>query len=348
MASIYVDKGYRTLLGTGFYDRVRELAELEEHVASLRTVIVYGPRNAGKSELVRYFAARRAERLGLSHRIVFIDARQKRLASYLGGAQRDLVEAVDQVLSGLTGLPRGLVKLAELVASRLKPPSLLVLDEFHLLFQGLREAMVELEAVAGYLAKRGEPGARLLVTVSEGFFATVEVLARLTGYSVGHLLVEPMDEKSFTALYHEYRERYGCSLDLDLLLALAGPSPGYLVDLCTRSRRLLEAWVADEAEKVMYALNEAAKEARTTLNTVVEAALDLLEGRPPRTPLERTVGEKLVEHNVAYPCTRDGTRTYLPQLPLHLAAVKALAAGEEIALDTVLAHSAKPRRCVQG
>ncbi len=44
MAGVYVDRSYRTMLGTAFYDRL---------------TIVYGPRNVGKSELARYFLSRR-------------------------------------------------------------------------------------------------------------------------------------------------------------------------------------------------------------------------------------------------------------------------------------------------
>ncbi|NOZ88585.1 MAG: hypothetical protein GXO15_01525, partial [Crenarchaeota archaeon] len=59
MAGLYVDEGYRTGLGVSFYDRLRELEALEEALRAARLIIVYGPRNVGKSELVRYWARRR-------------------------------------------------------------------------------------------------------------------------------------------------------------------------------------------------------------------------------------------------------------------------------------------------
>ena len=66
---IFVDREHRTSLGVCFYDRVSELAELKRLLKVFRTVIIYGPRNVGKSELVRYWLHRK------SVDAVIIDAR---------------------------------------------------------------------------------------------------------------------------------------------------------------------------------------------------------------------------------------------------------------------------------
>lgn len=322
---VLVDASYRTMLGTGFYDRRSELEKLSELLQGVRTVIVYGPRNAGKSELVRYFITKRLG-LGslarLSHRVVLIDARRRRMEKYLGPG-RDAPGFLDELLSSVTGLPRGLVGFLEGLVSRVRPPILVFIDEFHLLFgASLGEALAELEAVAGFLAKRAEKQLRLVVTVSEGFFATTSALSRLSGYSTGYLLVEPMDTTSFEALYNEYEARHGCSIGLSLFIRLAGTSPGYLADLCPRSRKLLEDWVLTELQRLGMVLDLAAEAIGMTRDEAMEAASRLLRGEPPRTPRELRLGEKLVEANVAYPCLRGPRQRYLPQLPLYLAALE--------------------------
>ncbi len=321
--SIYVDEGYRTALGTGFYDRLEELDRLAELLGAVRTLVVYGPRNVGKSELVRYFVARRLGGVvGLPRRVVVIDARRRRVEKHLG-VGRDVASYVEELVASAAGLPRGLVGLLEELVSRLMRPAIILIDEFHLLLRDRLEALAELEALAGFLAKRGEERTRLVVTVSEGFFATLDAVHRLLGYSAGYLLVEPMDQVSFAALYEEYRARHSCSVDLDLFTRLAGTSPGYLVDLCPRRGRLLEDWVQAELERLTAAIEEAAEAVGAGPAEAARRAARLLRGEPPASPLERRLGEKLVEVNVAYPCRVGARRVYLPQLPLYRVALEA-------------------------
>ena len=73
--NVFVDHSYRAMLGTSFYDRLWELARLEELLQGVRTVVVYGPRNVGKSELVRYFVSKRlgsGRSARLLHRVVVV------------------------------------------------------------------------------------------------------------------------------------------------------------------------------------------------------------------------------------------------------------------------------------
>jgi polynucleotide 5'-kinase involved in rRNA processing len=53
---ISVDERYRTGLGTAFYDRLEELEALPRLVNGFRIAVIYGPCNAGKSELARYWS----------------------------------------------------------------------------------------------------------------------------------------------------------------------------------------------------------------------------------------------------------------------------------------------------
>ena len=57
---IFVDKGYVTGLGTPFFDRRAEVELLGRTIRERNVAVVYGPRNVGKSELVRYWGRRQA------------------------------------------------------------------------------------------------------------------------------------------------------------------------------------------------------------------------------------------------------------------------------------------------
>ena len=338
-----VDAGYRTRLGTSFYNRVSELNLLEECLGAVRTLIVYGPRNVGKSELIRYYAARRAKNRG----VVLIDARRGVAEQYLGGGLERVAERLAALLAEAAGLPRGLVALVEELVRAARRPSLIVIDEFHLLLHGrLREALAELEALAGLLAKGGVAATRVVVVVSEGFFATMEALHRLHGYSVDYLLVEPMDVEHFAALYEEYRELRGCGVSLDAYLGLVDAAPGYLPDLCPRSKRLLLAWMNAELQHLDAAIIEAAEAAGLEPSEARRVAAELLKGEPPRDARRLKVAEKLVELNIAYPCmTRP--RRYLPQLPLYLEALEARVEPAEL-LRRLEERGAVLRRCGGG
>jgi len=328
-----VDRDYRTALGTGFYDRDLELDSLEEKLQAVRTLIVYGPRNVGKSELVRYFLAKKLSggRLArILRRAVIIDARLKHAEPYLGRVGVDALRLAERLLDAL-GAPRGLVGLVEELASLAALPLTVFIDEFHLLIRGsLEDALAELEAAAGALSKRGEAKVRLVVSVSEGFFATSRAWRRLYGYSTSYMLVEPMNPQAFKPLYEEYRGKYGCNVDLNTFTRLAGTSPGYLVDLCPRSGKLLEEWLRERLNHLDTSLHAAAEAAGIGHRESIHVAAQLLAGRSIRDPRERRFIEKLVEENIAYPCIKQAR--YLPQLPLYAAAVEA---AREAGLDDI-------------
>jgi len=331
------------MLGTSFYNRLCEVKRLGELLDALRTVIVYGPRNAGKSELVRYFVAKRLGE-NIVHGVLVIDSRERRVQRHLG-IGHDVIGLVEEVLSSATGLPRGLLGLLWELVNRVRKPLLLFIDEFHLLFGDNLSALRELEAVAGFLAKQGREIARLVVTVSEGFFATIDSLSRLQGYSVGYLLVEPLGIKEFRALYEEYRAKYGCRIGLDAFVSLAGTSPGYLIDLCPRSRELLIEWIAAELRRLGAVVDSVARAMGTTRDEAREVMARILGGKTVSGPAERVIGEKLVEANIAYPCLYLPKPVYLPQLPLYLVALE-----EKIEDDPEALLEARPRplkRCTR-
>ena len=103
MGRVYVDGEYRARLGVRFYDRVEELEALRERVESLPTVLVYGPRGAGKSELVRYFVLRRLG--GLPGGVAILDGVERRVEGLLG-LPRSVREVLEALLDSI-GVPGG-------------------------------------------------------------------------------------------------------------------------------------------------------------------------------------------------------------------------------------------------
>ena len=329
--TVFRDTGYRTGLGLSFYNRIRDLEHLERFLQAARTLIIYGPRGVGKSELARYYLSRRTPRLGG----VLIDVR-RRAAERLGvhGFLGDAARVLDEVVSRVLGTG-SLVGLVESIASVLRGlrESPVVIDEFHLLYRDKEEAVAELERVAGYLAKTGH-GPRLVLTVSEGFAATSRARRRLIGYSARYMLLEGLDKESMEALYNEYRERYGCKIGFREYWGVFGGAPGYLVEACPLSREeLLGEYIPSVLrDTVDDAVARLSEELSREPREVLGLAAKLLE-EPGRGPIFiqdlvlRRVAERLVEMNVLYPCREGARERYLPQLPVYGAAIVLAARG---------------------
>ena len=250
MGGVYVDRSYRTMLGTAFYDRLGELARLEAFTGSRRVVIVYGPRNVGKSELARYFIRRRYS-VGF---VVTVDSRLLQAREL-----EERVKAFSVVSGSRSGLAGGLVEgLVELLSSRFGVVDLLLwvkrvvggvvprigetllfVDELHELpgYAGLSYEYVlgELRSLAALLSKSNHH-LKVIVTIGEGFAASPRALSLLEGYSTEWLLVEPMDKAHFNALLTEYRRGTGAiSAPMRYMLSwevlrepspISAPSPG--------------------------------------------------------------------------------------------------------------------------
>ncbi len=337
---------YTTALGTRFYDREWELGKLAEALEEYRTLVVYGPRNVGKSELLRYFLRVYAPgRLG-SLAVVAVDARERAAETLgLGGWAREAVRLASRIIAEALGAPGSLPRLVERLASLLArlraSKTIIYIDEYHLLYHDRARALLELESVAGFLAKRGREDVNLVLTVSEGFAATREARRRLLGYSAGFLLVEGLDRDPMGRLFEEYSRIHGCRLGFRRYWSVYGGAPGYLVEACKLDwGRLL----AEKLPETLYhAVDAALEELAAALGVGRRALIErvaglfekLYEGVAPEAG-ETGLAERLVEYNVLYPCwgRLDGryTRLYLPQLPVYAAAV---AAAAERGLDSV-------------
>ncbi len=323
--AVWRDCGWRTRLGTCFYDRLAEASRLEKLVERGWSVLVAGPRNSGKSELVRYVLRRR-----VSGRTIWVDCR--RLVS-----RRVLGEAVEALGVDARGMLERLARMAAerlglgdfydaalRLAEALGAPIYLVVDEVHLL------AGVEaLEAVAKEAMLEHGGRVVLVATSSEGYMLEARVAARLSGYRVELLTVAEMDGESFEGLYEEYCSKVGgCRAKLETIEVLAGRFPGYLGELGDADPETLQSWVHRRAEILDEALLDAAGETGRGYREVLEAAYRLLvEERRVEEPFEHRVALKLVERNVAYPV--EPPRLYRPQLGVYRLLLEEMVEGHD-------------------
>lgn len=314
------DCRWRTGLGTCFYDRVSEVEELVRVVGDGWSVLVVGPRNIGKSELVRYAlsASLGAKPVILDARALVVKGEVERAVREAGGLSRARVaEVVARVVAeglGLGGVVDALLELARSV--RAEP--YIVIDEFNYLGD-----VKTLEALAKMVAFYPEySGLHLVLTSSEGIMMDYEVLAKLTGYRVYTLFVDEMPRDEFAMLYDEFCAREVCRLKLEKYLELVGAFPGYLPEVATLDEEMLEKWLSARRAVLIDVLKEAIpRRLGIDWRRVVEAAYRLLcEGAEADTPELISVAKMLVRYNIAYPVGY--THRYKPQLRVYEKIVK--------------------------
>jgi len=344
---IFVDAGYRTRLGTSFYDRRRELDTLDSAVHDYRLVIVYGPRNVGKSELVYYWSRRRAKQRVIVFQIDAMRARSviEDLDKYLSAPEERVKKIIlSRLREELKETTTSYLRLLDLVytvyevVQTVKEKVVLFLDEFHML-PGYRasmyrsryeEALTDLEALAHRLAKYEEDYLRIVLTVSEGFVATGEALSRLHGYNAEFMPVEHMDGEHFSALYNEYKQVNECSTDYYLLHGIVGGAPGYLAELCRgehavkrfveRSKTVLEnslsavrnILAAEPMRSIAGEYQDPRQLIRLAHEVMIEDAI-----KPMEQPFLYTIGQLLTTHNIVYPFLGKGYVRFKPQIPLY-------------------------------
>ena len=309
------DCGWRTGLGTCFYNRAHEAEKLSRMVRDGWSILVVGPRNVGKSELARYTLERR-----LGVKPVIVDARALVVKGEPGRALREaggldarrLLEALARVAAGRLGLG-GLVDVLLELYRGLQSPPYLVVDEV----QYLADVRV-LEALAKMVAFYPEyRGVRLVMTSSEGILMKHGVLARLTGYRVYVLFVDEMPGSDFEELYREYCGLHGCRLSLGEYERLVGRLPGYLPEVARLDGEALGEWVAARRavlEEAVYRLLP--EKLGVDVREAVELAYKLLvEGVEAREPRLLAAAEVLVEANIAYPVGY--AHRYKPQLRIY-------------------------------
>jgi len=344
------DCSYVTGLNTCFYDRVSELGELERGFRWAHTIVLYGPRSSGKSELVRYYVSRRP---GSDVIAVVFDARRKRGTRFFESLGVEVVhldesvalralDSIPRILEGLRvhmpldlrALTHGARELYKVLLGVVGGLSevYVVVDEAHLLEE--RGAFIrDLEAVAGALAKYRElSNIRLLVTSSEGFISTSYVYSRLRGYSEKFIAVEELDEEHFKMLYEEYcSKRGGCITPLNMVEAIAGRLPGYIDEVESKARNgELEAFIRVELGNLLEAMVKASSAEGVGLEQLARKLIMAFEGSIRYYEVGLKAIEVLIEENVIY---KRGLMVK-PQLALYARALK-LAVERGVTLDSL-------------
>ncbi len=342
-SSNLVDDEYRTRLGTRFYNREYELDRLNETVERYRVTVVYGPRNVGKSELVRYWAWKE----NIRDRLVMVEGDVLSSENILDGiswhilsvdekARRILEEGLKAVAGrlGIYDIYKVVSRIPSLIGYP-GDPLVIFIDEFHLLpryhsaprASRYEVALTDLEALAHYLSKKVDVRVRVVLTVSEGFVATNEAMLRLHGYSSGFLLIDHLDEKHFKSLFEEYTSKNPCPHDYVIVKGVIGGAPGYLLELCA-SEKDLESFIGRSKSLLEEGLSGVRNVLRDNLgwdpspHELIENAYKLVCGkqiRPVEEPRLHLVGQLMTTHNLVYPVYEDDFSAikYKPQIPVY-------------------------------
>ncbi len=304
MGIVERDCGWRTGLGTCFYNRLEQARRLSRLLDRLSCIVLLGPRNVGKSELARYTLLR----VKGVHPLI-IDARRL-VARHAPPLPRELAERLVEAVVERAGLGRLVGILRE--ATGLLKDRVVLVDEFHLLGG---EPLRELEALCKALTfYREYSGWRLVATASEGWVLASRLESRLVGYGAWVETVEGLDEAHMRGLHGEYGETRGCSVGFEAYWRLVGGAPGYLPELCSLDERGIRVWVSRRVEELLRALLDAAKPGES-LQEVAEMAYTLLvEERPAADKRLLELGDRLTYSNIAYPA---GGLRYRPQLNVY-------------------------------
>ncbi len=261
---------YRTRIGTRFYDRENEINDLLELIERSSYTILWGPKNVGKSELLRYIS-HVLENKGWF--IYYIDVREylsrKQLSIYSGTIDhRSFLESILDVI----GLPNRMLELFErgyryALEERAKG-ILWVFDEPHY----LSNAKAFLEAlIKRVIYTLHEKPLSIALSVSDGWFIDSDVVASLLEYGAYHLFIDELDLDSFSKLYCELRDIIGVKIDLEsrvLYDRYTGGNPGYLIELL-RSGSVGE-WIASVERMFLSRLESIVRDTEFNWRDIVE------------------------------------------------------------------------------
>ncbi len=325
---VFVDKEYIASLGIPFYDRESDLVELEK-ILGRGLLLVYGPRNVGKSELIKYFSWRKHIPLIVVDYRSYWDRREWLRA-------RDLLSGfIEAIMGSITGIPfpGRIVDLVSRLLERFKARYrglLLFLDEIHLAYSSRVEAVTSLEALAKNILFGGSNGLYVVASCSEGFIASPEILPRIIGYGVNRYLVKPLEYSVFRELAIDYLCRQGVrGVDVEALYnVLTGGCPGYLREIvCVGCGN----WVKEVVETLVQQLSKLSMELNVESLELVKKVSDLLDTvvDPLEDPRKYDLALRLLDKNIVYfeKVVDRGRIKYIvhPQLPLYKHAVLSIA-----------------------
>ena len=314
---MFIDCSYRCSSGTCFYNREKEIEWLIDRVYRSAYVIVWGPRNIGKSELLKYLSWRLG-REGFC--VIYIDCREAITSDLVTiHGFRDMTELFREAIE-LIGLGK-LSKAYDLVSSvvrRVRASGVLwVFDEAHRLngYDRVLEVLIKKTIYTFH-----EKPFSTIISSSEGWFIRSNVVYSLREYGAQDLLVESMDKEVFIEYARELFRVYGRSPDVpvDILYnEFISGNPGYLVKLL--SYRSVEEWIESVREWFIEVVNRVSIETgisvRDYLRFISSTPMEL--NALSLDPVVKRVMDKLMEYNIVYYVLKDTMYHVKPQLPVY-------------------------------
>ena len=293
---------YKTRFGICFYDREREVDCLERVVGRGDFVVVWGPKNIGKSELLKYFSYIVS---GRGWVVYYIDAREyiarKTIEVY---PSRDFLGEFLDMVRDIVGVPSYLLELFEkgirFGLEKKASGILWVFDEPHYLsnVKPFLESIVKNTIYTSY----GKP-VSAIISVSDGWFITSDAMHSLLDYGVKHLFVDELDIESFKILYRDIVSITGINTGLDvetIYREYTGGNPGYLIDLLKHSST--NEWV----NNARYSLINKVVRIERGSGFPREQVLRYIASLPKTINIqhisvdEYSLVEKLLENNIVY------------------------------------------------
>jgi len=252
---------YKTIAGTKFYDRNMEVNFLINQINRSSYTIVWGPRNIGKSELLRYISWKLRRNNIFTY---YIDVRKYLSKKHIEIFFNKLnIKEIMSSLSNLIGIPNRILELFEIgvkIALEKKCNGILwIIDEPHY----LSNAKPFLEAsIKEVLYKFHEKPIPIIIVVSEGWFILSDITWSLINYGAKQLLVNWMDKKYFKAFTREIMEIRNANLNIDfndLYNNYVGGVPGALISLIEYGLndwiKLMESYLIRACRNVADRLN---------------------------------------------------------------------------------------------
>ncbi|MGB9730272.1 MAG: ATP-binding protein [Thermoprotei archaeon] len=353
---VFIDRNYRTGINVSFYDRVREVKKLEEYLDRYSTVIIYGPKGVGKSEIVRYFLKTK------NYPSVIIDAREENVKTLVEEPLK-LSDVVNKIASML-GESSWIIKLHYVVyeiidyfINRIAGENfMIVFDEFHLLSRDKNEAVKDLISMAGFLAKNHKyKNFKVIVTASEGFITSYEVFSKIIGYNTTYMVIEEIDDEHFDALFEEYKQNNSINQRLGVIKNVVGKNPGLIREIDDEEK--LKNFIEHEKIKLTKALIRTYSEVfKVDYNDVflkwkniemkdkmINLVLEFIGKKinPLLHPQFDLIGEKLCDHNILYPVFEKDRIIYKPQIPLYLEILKIIGEKEDEGITEELINRLK-------
>ncbi len=310
------DNGYRTLAGTRFYGREREVRELMELIENGCYIILWGPRNVGKSELARYVSWILSENGWFINHIDIRSYLSEKRVSVYGGVDRD--SFLKNILP-LLGLPEGLLGIFDygvrFVKERRCSGFLWVVDEPHLLPnpRAFLEALIKKTLYTFY-----DKIVSVVITVSDGWFILGDIVDSLLGYGAIPLFIDWIDMDSYKGFLEEIKAVYGVEVGVEasrLYSEYTGGVPGALVSLV---RDGFSKWVDSTYRQFLSSVKKIHKRTSYGLLEILEAIEKLpIKINTLVVDKETELVDELVKENIAFYNIMEKKPLVKPQLPIY-------------------------------